>query len=119
MKKQNIRTLALIIGTFLYLLIGAAVFDALESTHEVDEREELQREEDELKDKYNMTQEDFERLRKNILKAKPYGAGIQWKFAGSFYFALSVITTIGESVKLVSPLTHGLISLPLTFVVAA
>ncbi|CAH1397012.1 unnamed protein product [Nezara viridula] len=31
MKKQNVRTLSLIVCTFTYLLVGAAVFDALES----------------------------------------------------------------------------------------
>jgi potassium channel subfamily K protein len=31
MKRQNVRTLSLVITTFTYLLIGAAVFDALES----------------------------------------------------------------------------------------
>lgn len=34
MKKQNVRTLALVVSTFTYLLIGAAVFDALESDTE-------------------------------------------------------------------------------------
>ena len=35
MKRQNIRTLSLVVCTFTYLLIGAAVFDALESETEV------------------------------------------------------------------------------------
>lgn len=34
MKKQNVRTLSLVVCTFTYLLIGAAVFDALESETE-------------------------------------------------------------------------------------
>lgn len=34
MKKQNVRTLSLIVITLTYLLVGAAVFDALESEHE-------------------------------------------------------------------------------------
>lgn len=34
MKKQNVRTLSLIVCTFTYLLVGAAVFDALESETE-------------------------------------------------------------------------------------
>lgn len=34
MKKQNVRTISLIVCTFTYLLIGAAVFDALESETE-------------------------------------------------------------------------------------
>ena len=35
MKRQNVRTLSLIVCTFTYLLVGAAVFDALESQEEV------------------------------------------------------------------------------------
>lgn len=34
MKRQNVRTLSLVVCTFTYLLIGAAVFDALESQTE-------------------------------------------------------------------------------------
>jgi hypothetical protein len=42
MKKQNIRTISLIIVTFTYLLIGAAVFDSLESETEKKRWEALQ-----------------------------------------------------------------------------
>ena len=35
MKKQNVRTLSLIVCTLTYLLVGAAVFDALESENEI------------------------------------------------------------------------------------
>lgn len=34
MKRQNVRTLSLVVCTFTYLLIGAAVFDSLESDTE-------------------------------------------------------------------------------------
>jgi len=34
MKRQNVRTLSLVVFTFTYLLVGAAVFDALESDTE-------------------------------------------------------------------------------------
>lgn len=34
MKRQNVRTLSLVVCTFTYLLVGAAVFDALESDTE-------------------------------------------------------------------------------------
>lgn len=34
MKRQNVRTLSLVVCTFTYLLIGAAVFDSLESANE-------------------------------------------------------------------------------------
>ena len=96
MKKQNVRTIALIVCTFTYLLIGAAIFDVLESDHEGTEKAQLQSEEKIIQDRYNITDEDMEELKRTIIRAKPYRAGIQWKFAGAFYFALSVITTIGK-----------------------
>lgn len=41
MKKQNVRTLSLIVCTFTYLLIGAAIFDVLESGTEKKRKEIL------------------------------------------------------------------------------
>lgn len=40
--------------------------------------------------------EDYRELERLALQAEPHRAGRQWKFAGSFYFAITVITTIGE-----------------------
>ena len=96
MKKQNVRTLSLIVCTFTYLLVGAAVFDALESGFEVEEKYRLEREEEDLKRRYNMSEEDFKNLTTNVIRSQPHKAGIQWKFAGAFYFATIVITTIGK-----------------------
>lgn len=42
MKKQNVRTISLIVCTFTYLLVGAAVFDSLESETEKRRWEALQ-----------------------------------------------------------------------------
>ena len=42
MKKQNVRTLSLIVGTFTYLLIGAAIFDFIESEEEQRQKEALE-----------------------------------------------------------------------------
>ncbi|XP_074656402.1 two pore potassium channel protein sup-9-like isoform X2 [Tubulanus polymorphus] len=95
MKKQNVRTLSLIVCTFTYLLVGAAVFDALESEHEVEQTQQLLREEMSFRRKYNITPEDYADITRNVIRNKPYKAGIQWKFAGAFYFATTVITTIG------------------------
>lgn len=41
MKKQNVRTLSLIVCTFTYLLVGAAIFDVLESETEKKRKEAL------------------------------------------------------------------------------
>lgn len=103
MKRQNVRTLSLIICTFTYLLVGAAVFDALESDNEMREEEKLKAEEIRLKGKYNITSEDYRQLELVIMQSEPHRAGVQWKFAGSFYFAITVITTIGECLALGRP----------------
>ncbi|XP_048085724.1 potassium channel subfamily K member 9 [Alosa alosa] len=95
MKRQNVRTLSLIICTFTYLLVGAAVFDALESDYEMREKEQLEAEEKRLQGKYNISEDDYRKLETIIMEAEPHRAGVQWKFAGSFYFAITVITTIG------------------------
>ncbi|ROL45954.1 Potassium channel subfamily K member 9 [Anabarilius grahami] len=96
MKRQNVRTLSLIVCTFTYLLVGAAVFDALESDFEMREKEQLEAEEKRLQGKYNISEDDYKKLENIIMEAEPHRAGVQWKFAGSFYFAITVITTIGE-----------------------
>ncbi|KAA3676299.1 potassium channel subfamily K member 9 [Paragonimus westermani] len=95
MKRQNVRTLSLTVVTFTYLLLGAAVFDAFESTFEVEEENRLSRAATELRNKYNMSEDDFDRITQLGIQMKPYKAGTQWKFAGAFYFATTVITTIG------------------------
>lgn len=90
------RTLALIICTFTYLIVGAAIFDALESQKETTQRKELDLRKAELLRNFNLSAEDFGELEKVVLELKPHKAGVQWKFAGSFYFAITVITTIGK-----------------------
>lgn len=100
MKKQNVRTLSLILCMFSYLLVGAAVFDALESESESSRRGVLEQKRSEMKKKYRFSEDDYREIERVVLQAEPHRAGRQWKFAGSFYFAITVITTIG---KLFSP----------------
>ncbi|KPP73864.1 potassium channel subfamily K member 3-like [Scleropages formosus] len=123
MKRQNVRTLALIICTFTYLLVGAAVFDALESKKETTQKKKLDDRKVELMNKYNLSKVNFEELEGVVLQLKPHKAGVQWKFAGSFYFAITVITTIGYGHA--APSTDGgkvfcmfyaLLGIPLTLV---
>lgn len=95
MKKQNVRTLSLIVCTFTYLLVGAAVFDALESTTERNRFEVLQAIEGIILRKYNITEEDYRVMETIVLKSEPHKAGQQWKFTGAFYYATTVLTTIG------------------------
>ncbi|KAK3098346.1 hypothetical protein FSP39_018640 [Pinctada imbricata] len=96
MKRQNVRTLSLIVCTFTYLLIGAAVFDALESDTETDIRRQLKEDQDSFISNYNISDEKFEAIRKVILRAKPYhNTDKQWKFTGALYFTLVVVSLIG------------------------
>uniref|UniRef100_A0A8C4S4G1 Potassium channel subfamily K member n=1 Tax=Erpetoichthys calabaricus TaxID=27687 RepID=A0A8C4S4G1_ERPCA len=95
MKKQNVRTLSLILCMFSYLLVGAAVFDALESESESSRKRILELKRNEMKKKYRFSEDDYREIERVVLQAEPHRAGRQWKFAGSFYFAITVITTIG------------------------
>ncbi|XP_064812453.1 potassium channel subfamily K member 15-like [Oncorhynchus masou masou] len=95
MKAQNIRTLSLILCMLSYLLVGAAVFDALESEIENSKKKILEQKRNELKKKYGFTDVDYREIERVVLQSEPHRAGRQWKFAGSFYFAITVLTTIG------------------------
>ncbi|XP_063984910.1 two pore potassium channel protein sup-9 [Diachasmimorpha longicaudata] len=95
MKRQNVRTLSLVVCTFTYLLIGAAVFDALESDTERKRWEFLSEIRRNMIRKYNISQEDYRMVEIVIIENKPHKAGPQWKFAGAFYFATVVLAMIG------------------------
>ncbi|OXA57306.1 Potassium channel subfamily K member 9 [Folsomia candida] len=96
MKRQNVRTLSLIVLVGTYLLVGAAIFDALESDTEKRQKEALQDLGEVLFNRYNISLDDFRVLEMVILKSVPQKAGnSQWKFAGAFYYATTVLTTIG------------------------
>ncbi|XP_017878522.1 two pore potassium channel protein sup-9 [Ceratina calcarata] len=95
MKKQNVRTVLLIVCTLTYLLIGAAIFDVLESETEKRHKEVLDGIENMVTRKYNISEDDFKIMETVVLKMEPHKAGQQWKFSGSFYYAITVLTTIG------------------------
>ncbi|XP_012522173.1 two pore potassium channel protein sup-9 [Monomorium pharaonis] len=95
MKRQNVRTLSLVVCTFTYLLVGAAVFDALESDTERKRWEFLSEIRNNFIKKYNITPEDYKMVEIVIMENKPHKAGPQWKFAGAFYFATLVLAMIG------------------------
>ncbi|XP_061779815.2 potassium channel subfamily K member 15-like isoform X1 [Nerophis lumbriciformis] len=75
--------------------IGAAVFDALESGREVSKLRALEEKLAELREKYHLAEDDFKEIESVVLQSEPHRAGMQWKFNGAFYFAITVITTIG------------------------
>jgi hypothetical protein len=81
----------------IYLfLVGAAIFDALESQTEDSLRLHLDHEEKRYKEIYNITNDEFIELEKIINKFNIYKTYPQWKFVGAFYFSLTVVTTIGK-----------------------
>ena len=52
--------------------------------------------EDEWRARHGVTKLDFSVLEVAVLRGVPHKAGHQWKFAGAFYYATNVLTTIGE-----------------------
>ncbi|KAK7792731.1 hypothetical protein R5R35_005937 [Gryllus longicercus] len=105
MKRQNVRTLSLVVCTFTYLLIGAAVFDALESDTETRREEVLLEAKARLLRKYNISDLEFSMIETIIIENRPHKAGPQWKFAGAFYFATVVLAMIGYGHS--TPVTIG------------
>jgi len=49
-----------------------------------------------VKRKYNISADDYRLMETIVLKSEPHKAGHQWKFAGAFYYATTVLTTIGN-----------------------
>ena len=78
MKKQNVRTLSFIVSTFTYLLIGAAIFDALESQKEESIRQDLKISEEMYKMRYNISNYEFKTLEDIVIKYHPYRTFPQW-----------------------------------------
>lgn len=48
-----------------------------------------------MMEKYRISQGDFEIMEEVVHLQQPFKAGKPWKFAGSFYYATTVLTTIG------------------------
>ncbi|KAI3387981.1 hypothetical protein SNEBB_004408 [Seison nebaliae] len=94
-KRQNIRTLSLIICTFTYLLIGAAVFDRLESSREQSDYNRYKNVTKQIKEKYNVTENDMQQLINTFWRKKKMMAGSQWQFPGAFFYCLIVTSLIG------------------------
>ena len=97
MKTQNLRTILLTICSLSYLLVGAAIFSALEFDYDQEMQKSMKKIHKTLVKKYNISEEDVKMWRKYLDNKANIDADLyQWSFAGSVYFATTVITTIGK-----------------------
>jgi len=87
-KRQNFRTLALVVSTFLYLLVGTVTFEELESHNEDSNRQLLLDEINKFRAKTPMSDEAFEELFRHLKERKILKFDPQWDFFGSFFFCV-------------------------------
>lgn len=84
----------------VYLLFGAAVFQTIESGAEHREIHHFDKVQKNMKEKYNISDEEMSNFFTEISKAIDDGyfdvAYDRWSFAGSLFFTGTVVTTIGE-----------------------
>ena len=91
---QNYRTLAYVVVTLVYLVIGAAIFDRLESNQESLRLANLTKRIAKFQWQHNITPQEFLNLTRTVEKNLQYRKK-QWKFIGSFYYATVVLALIG------------------------
>ena len=95
-KTFQVRTLSLIIVTFTYLLVGAAIFDALEGPNNEKVKIGLEHLKKKLVKKYEISTDDMQMIEVLMEERKPHKTGPQWKFAGSLYYAFVTLALIGK-----------------------
>jgi potassium channel subfamily K protein 9 len=78
MKKQNVRTLSFIVGSFTYLLIGAAIFESLESETEDKGHHELTRDMSYFQHEYNISRDEFDDFENMVVRYHSYHNFPQW-----------------------------------------
>lgn len=82
-----------------YLGIGAIIFQTLERENERNEKTRLKSEIASLRGKYNISDEDINKLR-DIFESPYASTKIEtWKFGNAFVFAGTILTTVGEYEK--------------------
>ena len=94
-KKKIHLTLSLVIVSLTYLLIGAAVFDFMESSNELKLNDNFRAYREKFQIKHEMNDTDFDNMMIFIRNKKNCKGGNRWKFIGSFYFCMSSLTLIG------------------------
>lgn len=94
-KRQNIRTVSLVVCTLVYLLTGAAVFDCLESPNEELNRQIVNSQINKFKQITNISDAEFDIIYKIIIRKEHFRRNPQWEFGGSFYFCTLALALIG------------------------
>lgn len=85
----------------VYVLSGAAIFQAIESPEQVREIEKIQSTRKEILTKYNISHNDAQRWSKTFLSTSLGNEDfLEWNFGNSFLFAMVVLTTIGKISKM-------------------
>lgn len=86
----------------IYVLAGAAIFQAIERQEQLKEIEKVRATRMEILRKYNITENDATRWSKTFLSTSLGNEDfLEWNFGNSFLFAMVVITTIGKISKCV------------------
>jgi len=84
----------------IYVLLGAAIFKAIESEEQVKEMDRIHNTRMEILRKYNITENDAKRWSKTFLSTSMGNDDfLQWSYGNSFLFAMVVLTTIGKTSK--------------------
>ncbi|KAJ7390121.1 hypothetical protein OS493_027157 [Desmophyllum pertusum] len=80
----------------VYVLAGAAIFQAIEHQEQMREIKRIQNTRTEILRKYNITENDAERWARTFLSTSLGNEDfLEWNYGNSFLFAVVVVTTIG------------------------
>ncbi|XP_022093050.1 potassium channel subfamily K member 2-like isoform X1 [Acanthaster planci] len=112
---MNWKSLFILVAAFiLYLVIGALVFSALESTQEEETKIDLRAYKEAILSNFScISEESLEQLVERIMNAVESGVNplsnvsskSNWDFSSSFFFSGTVVTTIGYGRR--APTTQG------------
>ena len=99
--EDNARFVMLALLIIIYLLCGAAVFSALEHPKEKQAKEKWAQRFEQFSQRHNLTKSDLEKFLRHYEEANVAGIRVdmlrpRWDFTGAFYFAGTVVSTIGE-----------------------
>lgn len=104
LNEDNARFFLLALLIILYLLCGAAVFSALEQPKEKQAKEKWAQKFDNFTQKYNLSRAELVNFLRDYEEANVAGIRVdhirpRWDFTGAFYFAGTVVSTIGKLVS--------------------